>query len=128
MVRVVRALLGVLCGLAVSVLNCDPNSGRLGVLAAQADPPTPNASDCMSFQNEVQEKSIVVHASNICERRLSCSLDFVLRCEDNAGKVTSSTKGRTRFALAAHGAENLELSAEACKQGWNIDDVSWICH
>ena len=127
MVRVVRALLGALFGLAVSVLNCDPDSGRLGVPVAHADAPAPNASDCMSFQNEVQEKSIVVHASNICERKLSCSLDFVLRCEDNAGKVTSSTKGRARFALAAHGAENLELSAEACKQGWSIDDVSWIC-
>ena len=54
MVRVVRALLGALFGLAVSVLNCDPDSGRLGVPVAHADAPAPNASDCMSFQNEVQ--------------------------------------------------------------------------
>ena len=81
----------------------------------------------MSFQNDVQEKSIVVHASNVCERKLSCSLTYVVRCEDNAGKKTSSSNGSARFALVAHGAAQVLLSAEQCKQGWSIDDVSWAC-
>ena len=127
MVRSIRALLCALGGVCVFILSCDLGAGGVGVLVAYAGEPTPNANDCMSFQNEVQEKSIVVHASNACERKLSCSLSFVVRCEDNGSKKTSSTKGNARFALAAHGNANVEMSAEQCKQGWSIDDVSWVC-
>jgi len=127
MVRSIRVLICALGGLGVSIFSCDPGFGGLSVLAAEAAEPPPNASDCMSFQNDVQEKSIVVHASNVCERKLSCSLSFVLRCEDNASKQTSSTKGNAHFALAAHGSAEVPISAEQCKQAWTIDDVSWIC-
>ena len=146
MMRLIRALLGALGGVGVLISNCDPGAGAVGVRAAQAaeasgqrsergavteraaKEPTPNASDCLTFQNDVQEKSIVVHAKNVCERKLSCSLTFVVRCEDNAGKPTSSTRGSARFTLAEQGSSNVEMSAEQCKQGWNIDDVSWACH
>jgi hypothetical protein len=127
MLRSIRALLCALSGLAVSMLNCDVGFGDVGVPTAHADEASPNASDCMSFQNDVQEKSIVVHASNVCERKLSCSMSYVVRCEDNGGKKTSSTNGSARFALAAHAATDIPMSADQCKQGWSIDDVSWAC-
>ena len=127
MSRTIRALLCALTGFGVSIFNCDPGSPRLGVPAAHADEATPNASDCMSFQNDVQEKSIVVHASNLCERKLSCSLTYVVRCEANDGKRTSSANRSAHFSLAAHGAAEVPMSAEQCKQGWTIDDVSWVC-
>jgi hypothetical protein len=97
------------------------------VRAAHADEDKPNASDCMSFQNEVQEKSIVVHASNVCERKLSCTLSYAVRCEDNQGKRTSSSAGNAHFALKGQSSTELTLSAEQCKQGWMIDDVAWQC-
>jgi hypothetical protein len=114
-----------LSGLGVTIFG-----GGLGVVhvpSAHADEVTPNASDCMSFQNDVQEKSIVVHASNVCDRKLSCSLSYVVRCEDNTGKQTSRSPGNARFALGAHGAADVPMSAEPCKQGWSIDDVAWVC-
>jgi hypothetical protein len=125
--RSIRALLCALCGLGVLLLNGERGSGDVGVRTARADEATPNASDCMSFQNDVQEKTIVVHASNVCERKLSCSMSYVVRCEDNGGKKTSSTNGSAHFALAAHAAADVPMSAEQCKQGWSIDDVSWVC-
>lgn len=97
------------------------------VPSARADEAKPNANDCMSFQNDVQEKSIVVHASNVCERKLGCSMTYVVRCEDNTGKQTSHTPGSARFTLAAHGAADVLMSAEQCKQGWSIDDIAWVC-
>ena len=127
MVRSIRVLICALSGLGASIFNCDPGFGGVSVPAARADEPTPNASDCMSFQNEVQEKSIVVHASNVCERKFSCSMSYVVRCEDNGSKQTSSTRGSAHFALAAHGSAEVPMSAEQCKQGWSIDDVSWVC-
>ena len=127
MTRSIRALLCALSGLGVSLVNGGPSFGDIGVRSAQAGEATPNASDCMSFQNDVQEKAIVVHASNVCERKLSCSMSYVVRCEDNAGKKASSTNGSAHFALAAHATTDVPMSAEHCKQGWSIDDVSWVC-
>ena len=123
-IRVLCCAVGALC---IVVFSCGLGSGGPSVAAARADEPTPNANDCMSFQNDVQEKAIVVHASNACERKLSCSLSFVVRCEDNAGKVSASKRGGAHFSLAAHGAADVPMSAEQCKQGWSIDDVSWAC-
>ncbi len=127
MKRSIRALLCALSGLGVSMLNSNAGLGDVGVSTAHADEANPNASDCMSFQNDVQEKAIVVHASNVCERKLSCSMSYVVRCEDNGGNKTSSTNGSAHFALAAHAATEIPMSADQCKQGWSIDDVSWAC-
>ncbi len=112
--RFVRALMSALVALAVSHL-------------AYAEEAKPNANDCMSFENDVQEKSIAVHASNVCERHLSCTLSYAVRCEDNAGKVTTSTSASTRFSLKPHGDTEVTMSADQCKQGWNIDNVAWSC-
>ena len=127
MTRFIRALLCALGGVGVLISSCDLGSGVVFLLEARAAEPAPNASDCLNFQNDVQERGIVVHGKNVCERRLTCSLTYVVRCEDHAGKVTSSTRGTARFALAAQGTSNVEMSADQCKQGWNIDDVSWVC-
>jgi hypothetical protein len=127
MARSTRVALFALAAIGAFVFDCDPDSDGVGVSAAHADEPKPNANDCMSFENDVQEKAIVVHASNACERKLSCSLTYVVRCEDNAGKQTSSTNGRAHFSLASRGAAEVPMSAEQCKQGWSIDDVSWLC-
>ena len=127
MSRSIRALVCALTGFGVSIFNCAPDLHGLDMPAAHADEATPNASDCMSFQNDVQEKSIVVHASNLCERKLSCAMSYVVRCEANDGKRTSSASRSAHFALAARGSADVPMSAEQCKQGWSIDDVSWVC-
>lgn len=120
-----RRMVALACALGVVIFG--GGSFAVHVPSAHADEATPNASDCMSFQNDVQEKSIVVHASNVCEKKLSCSMSYVVRCEDNAGKQTSRSPGTARFTLGAHGATEVSLSAEQCKQGWSIDDVAWVC-
>jgi hypothetical protein len=85
------------------------------------------ADACVGFHNDYGDKVIIVHASNGCERRLACRLDYTVRCEDNAGKVTSRAARQTSFALASKGDANLSLSATDCKQGWAIDDIAWNC-
>ena len=127
MTRSIRALCCALGGVCLSVLRCNPGLGGVSVPVAQANQPRPDASDCMSFRNDVQEKAIVVHASNLCERKFSCSMSYVLRCEDNDGKRTSSTNGSAHFALASRGKTEVPISADQCKQAWTIDDVSWTC-
>lgn len=97
-----------------------------GVRPAQAqEPETANA--CVGFQNVVGDKELVVHAGNDCERKLACTLDYVVRCEDNHQKATSSVQKHALFSLAAKGHAELTLSAAACKQGWAIDDLAWTC-
>jgi len=96
------------------------------VRPARADAPE-TANACVGFQNAVGDKQLVVHAGNDCERKLSCSLDYVVRCEDNDQKVTSRVQKRHLFNLPAKGSAELTLSAEACKQGWAIDELAWNC-
>ncbi|HEY4105906.1 MAG TPA: hypothetical protein VGM44_18525 [Polyangiaceae bacterium] len=127
MKRSIRALACALIFGCVSMFGVVSAFDRDFVRAAHADEAKPNASDCMSFQNDVQDKSIVVHASNVCERKLSCTLSYAVRCEDNQGKRTSSNAGSAHFALKAQRSTELTLSAEQCKQGWSIDDVAWQC-
>ena len=97
-----------------------------GVPPTQAqEPETANA--CVGFQNAVGDKELVVHAGNDCERKLACTLDYSVRCEDNDRKVTSLVQKRALFNLAAKGNAELTLSAATCKQGWAIDDLAWTC-
>jgi len=125
MQRFVRVLSSALLAAGVSGFGLDFWGAHVGV--AHAEGAQPNANDCMSFQNDVQEKSIAVHATNSCERHLSCTLSYAVRCEDNSGKVTTSTSSSTRFSLKPHGETQVTMSAEQCKQGWNIDSVTWAC-
>jgi hypothetical protein len=82
---------------------------------------------CVTFQNESADKKLIVHASNACERRLSCTLDYTVLCEDVEGRQTSRSSRRAPFQLGKKGSRELSLSAEACHQGWRIDELSWTC-
>ena len=82
---------------------------------------------CVGFQNEEGDRLLTVHASNACDRKLACKLDYVLRCENDQHEVTSRSSKRQLFRLAAKGAQDLSLSAASCKQGWAIDNVAWSC-
>jgi hypothetical protein len=82
---------------------------------------------CVAFHNESGEKRLLVHASNTCERRLSCTLDYTVLCEDVEGKQTSRSERREPFQLGKKGSQTLSLSAEACRQGWRIDELRWTC-
>jgi hypothetical protein len=104
-----------------------PGFNGLQTRDARADEAQPNASECMSFRNETKAKSILVVAKNQCDRKLSCSLSYAVRCEDNHGKRTSSNAESTRFALGAEGSTELVLSAKRCQQAWTIDAVTWRC-
>jgi hypothetical protein len=106
------------------LLAFDPASG--GVRPARAEEPD-TANACVGFQNAVGDKELVVHAGNDCERRLACTLDYSVRCEDNDRKVTSRVQKRALFNLAAKGNADITLSAAACKQGWAIEDLAWTC-
>jgi hypothetical protein len=97
-----------------------------GMPSAQAEEPE-TANACVGFQNAVGDKQLVVYADNDCERKLACTLDYVVRCEDNEQKVTSRLQKRALFDLAAKGDAQLTLSAAACKQGWAIDELAWTC-
>lgn len=113
------------CALALGVLfTLDAALG--GVRPARAEE-AETANACVGFQNVVGDKQLVVHAGNDCERQLSCSLDYVVRCEDNEQKVTSRAQKRSLFKLAAKGSAELALSAASCKQGWAIDELEWSC-
>ena len=94
---------------------------------ARADDTQPDASDCMNFRNETRDKSLVVQAKNECSRKLSCSISYAVRCEDNHGKRTSRSAEHTQFSVGSDDSTELVLSAERCKQGWTIDEVTWRC-
>jgi hypothetical protein len=118
------ALAALLC-LISAPFGVSPTMGVRAASAQAAEPDTANA--CVGFQNRVGDKEIAVHADNDCERRLTCTLDYSVRCEDNTGKVTSRAQKRSPFNLPPKGNADLTLSATDCKQGWAIDDLVWNC-
>lgn len=122
MKRCVRALIiGSVIAFGVSGFNgMQPQDAR-------ADEPHPNISECVSFRNDVKERSIVVRTKNECERKLTCSLNYAIQCEDNHGRRTSSSIENANFVLGPDGSAELVLSAERCRQAWTIDRVTWRC-
>jgi len=85
------------------------------------------AAACVDFVDEQGDKQLLVTATNSCEKRLSCRIDFVVRCTDLDGKPTSSQRKRAPFALSSKGKASVTLSASSCTQGWLIDEFSWTC-
>ena len=110
-----RHVLAAIC--AVSVIS----------MATGSFASTESEESCVGFEKNEDEKSIVYQAKNSCDEKLACRLSWVVECEDNEGKVTQRTKKSASFALGASGEHSLSLSAEQCKQGWAIDEVSWSC-
>jgi hypothetical protein len=86
-----------------------------------------SADACVGFENEVGDKLLTIHARNSCERRLSCTLDYTVLCEDSEGKQTSKAAKHMAFQLGKQGSQDLALSATSCKQGWRIDALEWTC-
>ncbi|MDF3067912.1 MAG: hypothetical protein K0R38_3513 [Polyangiaceae bacterium] len=91
----------------------------------EAKPETADA--CVSFHDETVDKALVVEATNSCQLRLSCRLDYTVRCTDLDGKQTRKVDKRAPFSLAPKSQVKVTLSASTCQQGWRIDDFSWTC-
>ena len=98
--------------------------GELGFATAGA---AESARDCVGFEKEETDRELLFHASNSCERRLECTMDYTLSCENLEGQVTSSSQLRLAFQLAPKGERDLTLSAASCKQGFRIGGVDWKC-
>jgi hypothetical protein len=86
-----------------------------------------SAHDCVGFEKREADHELSFRAKSSCERKLECTLDYRLSCEDIGGRITSSTELRVAFELASKGERNLTLSAASCKQGFRIDNVDWKC-
>ncbi len=95
--------------------------------AAAAEEAPDSADDCVRFESEPRSKSIDVHVKNSCDIKLSCNLNYTLRCSTNDGSQNSSSSRRAAFQLAPSGSHELSLSAESCKQAWDIDQIQWTC-
>jgi hypothetical protein len=96
-----------------------------GVAAAEEAPD--NANDCVSFRTQLGNKQLLIHVENSCDIKLSCSLDYVVRCSSNDGSASFRSSRQKAFKLGGKGQHDLSLSAEACKQSWEIDQITWTC-
>lgn len=108
------------------VLGCLLAGAPFSTVSRAAEPED-SVEACVAFRNETGDKRLLVQARNSCERRLSCSLDYTLLCEDTEGRPTSRTARRAAFQLGKKGSYELSLSAEACLRGWRIDELRWNC-
>lgn len=104
-------------------LGCAPMME--GVAAAEEAPE--NADDCVRFESEPSNKSVAVHVKNSCDIKLSCSLKYTLRCSASDGSQSRSSSQQEAFNLGRKGSHELSLSAESCKQAWDIDQIQWTC-
>ena len=98
--------------------------GELDLAAACAQD---SAHDCVGFEKGEADHALLFRAINSCERKLECTLDYRLSCEDAQSRTTSSAALQVPFQLAPKGERNLTLSAASCKQGFRIEDVGWKC-
>lgn len=104
-------------------LGCVPMAESVAV----AEEAPRGADDCVSFENRLGDKRISVHVQNSCDVRLSCNLAYTVRCSTTDGSQSSSSHKAESFKLARRGKHELSLSAEACKQNWDIDEIRWEC-
>jgi hypothetical protein len=86
----------------------------------------PSASDCMSVQTEVRDDAVEFQLTNGCDRPLSCTVTWTLRCGEKPPLV--SHPGRQSLSLEASEAASVNASAKACgHQDWKIADAAWAC-
>jgi len=97
------------------------------VVAVNSAEAATDPAACLRFEKTQTGKSIDLEARSSCDAKLDCSLTYSVRCENREGKATSETHRNTRFSVAAGKSETISLSADACTQGWTIDNVSWTC-
>ena len=115
-----RHVMAWVCGLGVM--------GAVASLPAGVAQANEGADSCVGFEKTDDDKAILYDAKNSCEQKLSCELHYRVQCEDVDGNVTSRAKKSMRFSLSESGSHSLSLSADSCKQGWRIDDVTWKCN
>jgi hypothetical protein len=96
---------------------------RFGLAVAAAD----QGGQCVGFDKSDGDKTILYEVENSCEKKQACSISWLVTCEDEAGKVTTRSQKSSRFALKPEAKHSVSLSAESCKQGWRIENVSWQC-
>jgi hypothetical protein len=95
--------------------------------AAPARAESEKVDACVTFEHEAKEKSLLVEATNSCERRFSCRIDYAVICTDLDGKQTRRVAKRAPFALTSKGNAEVVLSAAGCGETWRIDDFTWTC-
>ncbi len=87
-----------------------------------------SADDCVAITRTEQSDGLDFELKNNCDKSLACTLGWTLSCENDKGKVTSSSKQSASFAVAKDAAKHAFGSALACRtSGWRIDDVGWTC-
>ena len=96
-------------------------------IAAPARAAGPDASRCVSISSAPLTSGLAFDVQNACDAKLTCALTWTLTCENASGKATSKSKQEARFNLAASDTHHTTGSADRCKDGWKIDDVSWDC-
>jgi hypothetical protein len=94
---------------------------------AVAEEAAPSADDCVRAESQVRSKGIDVQLENSCDVKLSCRLRYVLSCSTNDGRHTSRINRQESFRLGGKDKHELSLSAEECKQSWDIDKIEWAC-
>ena len=102
----------------------DPAHASVGISSAGADA---SADDCVGFRKSDLDKGLMFEAASSCDKKLACSLSWVLTCSSDEGKVTSRAPASRKFVLGAQETTSETASADTCKQSWRIDDVRWSC-
>lgn len=88
-----------------------------------------SADECVAITRSEAPDGLDFEVKNNCDKSLACSMSWTLSCENDKGKVTSSSRAGASFALAKDAAKHTLGSSAACKSsGWRIDDVTWACN
>jgi hypothetical protein len=87
-----------------------------------------SASDCVTILRSQLSSGVSYAVNNSCGENLGCSMSWTVQCENAAGKVSSRTRGGTKFSLSANDGHEVIASADQCTSGWDITDVAWSCN
>jgi hypothetical protein len=99
-----------------------------GIVAVAAPARAADSADaCVSIQSAALSTGLAFDVQNSCDKKLTCALTWTLTCENASGKATSKAKQEARFMISASDTHHTTGSADSCKDGWKIDDVSWDC-
>ncbi len=115
--------------LLVALVSFVGIGGALAVAPAPAHAGEAGVDDCLGILQTVQDGGLSMDLNNSCDRSLTCTLSWTLKCEDAKGNVTVSSRQSTRVTIARADSKTVLGSADACKTaaGWSIDSVAWSC-
>lgn len=121
--RLVAGIFALSFGL-FSFTGTSSTNAALGISTADADA---SGDDCVGFRKSDLDKGLMFEAASSCDKKLACSLSWVLTCSSDDGKVTRRAPESRKFVLGAQESTAETASADSCKQSWRIDDVRWSC-